>query len=107
MAIKRKPDFKETISLQQYRGAIQFLEIHLQVLDASLLQMVKTLSAATDQEKDMNLALGLDITKYNRLNHPTKQHKIVIRHSQKKNIEFAVLRLFNLFTAYLPHACSW
>lgn len=97
----KKPDFKETISLQQYRSAVDFLQTHLQLLDASLLQTIKTLKGISDQEKDMHVALGLDKKKYNRLNHPTKQHSVIIRHSQKKNIEFAILRLFNLFTNYL------
>lgn len=99
--IKKKPDFKETISLQQYRSAVDFLQTHLQLLDASLLQTIKTLKSVEDQERDINLALGLDKAKYNRLNHPTRQHFVIIRHSQKKNIEFAILRLFNLFTNYL------
>ena len=100
----KKPDFKETISLQQYRGAIEFLQTHLQLLDASLLQTIKTLKGMTDQEKIISSALGLDASKYNRLNHPTRQHNVIIRHSQKKNIEFAILRLFNLFTDYLRGA---
>lgn len=97
----KQPDFKETTSLQQYRGAIDFLQTHLQLLDASLLQTIKALKSVTDNEKHINVALGLDIKKYNRLNHPKKQSNVIVRHSQKKNIEFAMLRMFNLFTNYL------
>jgi hypothetical protein len=97
----KTPDFKETVSLQQYRGAIDFLQTHIQLLDASLLQTIKVLKEQTDKEKNINVVLGLNERTYNRLNHPVKQHSAIIKHSQKKNIEFAILRLFNLFTAYL------
>ncbi len=99
----KNPDFKETVSLQQYRGSIDFLQIHIQLLDASLIQTAKKLKIESDQEKHINLALGLSKISYNRLNHPTKQHVALIKHSQKKNIEFAILRLFNLFTTYLQN----
>lgn len=97
----KQPDFKETTSLQQYRGAIDFLQTHIQLLDASLIQTSKILQGQADQELDINKALNLDIQTYDKLNHPSKQQNAIIKHSQKKNIEFAILRLFNLFTAYL------
>lgn len=99
--ITKIPDFKETTSLQQYRGSIDFLQTHIQLLDASLIQTAKILKEQTDQEKNINVVLGLNADSYNRLNHPTKQYIALIKHSQKKNIEFAILRLFNLFTDYL------
>ncbi|NTV18580.1 MAG: hypothetical protein HGA83_04035 [Bacteroidales bacterium] len=97
----KQPDFKETTSFQQYRGAIDFLQTHIQLLDASLIQTSKILQGQADKELDINKALNIDIQIYNRLNHPSKQQKAIINHSQKKNIEFAIIRLFNHFTAYL------
>lgn len=97
----KQPDFKETTSLQQYRGAIDFLQTHIQLLDASLIQTSKILSKQTDQEKYINSILELSDISYNKLNHPAKQHNAIIKYSQKKNIEFAILRLYNLFTSYL------
>lgn len=99
----KQPDFKETTSLQQYRGAIDFLQTHIQLLDASLIQTSKVLQSKADKELDINKALGLNVQTYDRLNHPTKQEKALVKHSKKKNIEFAILRLFNLFTAYLQN----
>lgn len=98
---KEQPDFKETTSLQQYRGAIDFLQTHIQLLDASLIQTSKVLKKKTDKELLINKALLLSDVDYNRLNHPVKQQNALIKHSQKKNIEFSIIRLFNLFTAYL------
>lgn len=97
----KKPDFKETTSLQQYRGAIDFLQTHIQLLDASLIQTSIVLQGQADQELDINIALGLNSPAYDRLNHPAKQQKALVKHSQKKNIEFAIIRLYNLFTMYL------
>ncbi|MEQ8683858.1 MAG: hypothetical protein RIE86_01135 [Imperialibacter sp.] len=99
----KQPDFKETTSLQQYRSAIDFLQTHIQLLDASLIQIAKLLESQTNQELDINKALGLSVQNYDRLNHPCKQQNALVKHSQKKNIEFAILRLFNLFTAYLQN----
>jgi hypothetical protein len=102
-SIKKVPDFKETISFQQYRGSIDFLQAHIHLVDASLSQTLKFLKASPDQNQGINVALGLDIMKYSRLNHPTKQHTILITHAQKKNIEFSILRMFNFFTTYLQN----
>lgn len=98
---KKEPDFKETTSLQQYRGAVDFLQTHIQLLDGSLLQTIKILKNHPKEKDYINLALGLDPLKYNRLNHPARQYISIIRHSQKKNIEFAIIRLFNMFSNYL------
>ena len=97
----KKPDFRETTSLQQYRGAIDFLQTHIQLVDASLIQTSKVLLEQTDQETNIHIALGLDVQSYDRLNHPAKQQGALVKHSQKKNIEFAIVRLYNLFTIYL------
>ena len=97
----KPPDFKETTSLQQYRGAIDFLQTHIQLLDVSLLKTSSILQSQADKELDINKALAVNPVIYDRLNHPSKQEHAIIMHSQKKNIEFAILRLFNLFTAYL------
>ncbi len=99
----KHPDFKETTSLQQYRGAIDFLQTHIQLLDVSLLKTSALLQSQVDQELDINKALGVNMGTYDRLNHPAKQEHALIKHSQKKNIEFAILRLFNLFTGYLQN----
>jgi len=98
---KKIPDFKETLSLQKYRGAIDFLQSHIQLLDASLIEASKQLDAKTNKKENINSALGLNPTLYKCLNHPVRQHKVLIKHSQKQNIEFAILRLYNLFTVYL------
>ncbi|MBU8883840.1 hypothetical protein KSK37_12160 [Kaistella sp. DKR-2] len=98
---KKQPDFKETTSLQQFRGAIDFLQTHIQLLDASLIQTSKVLKKTMDKELHINKALLISEDDYNRLNHPVKQQSALIKHSQKKNIEFSIIRLFNLFTAYL------
>lgn len=97
----KEPVFYETTSFQQYRSAIDFLQIHIQLLDASLIQTSKALQEYTDQEVDINIVLGLDIQSYDKLNHPAKQQTALVNHSQKKNIEFAIVRLYNLFTTYL------
>lgn len=99
----KQPDFKETTSLQQYRENINFLQTHIQLLDASLIQTSKLLLGQTNPELDINKALNLNVKTYNRLNHPSKQQNAIIIHSQRKNIEFSILRLFNLFTAYLQN----
>jgi hypothetical protein len=101
--MKKQPDFSETLSLQQYRDAINFLKIHIQLLDASLVQTSKILKGSPNQEAHIHTILNLDSGLYDCLNHPAKQQAALIRHSQKKNVEFAILRLFNLFTAYLQH----
>lgn len=101
--MSKQPDFKETTSLQQYRSAIDFLQTHIQLLDVSLLQTSNLLQSQQNKELDINKALGVDPKIYDRLNHPSKQEHAIIKHSQKKNIEYSILRLFNLFTAYLQN----
>ena len=87
----KQPDFKETTSLQQYRGAIDFLQTHIQLLDVSLLKTSAFLRSQFDQKMNMNKALGVNPMAYDRLNHPSKQEHALIKHSQKKNIEFAIV----------------
>lgn len=75
----------------------------MQLIDASIIQSIRKLRVHPTKEDDINVALGVPATKYNRLNHPTKAFSSVIRHTQNKNIEFSIIQLYNLFTAYLQN----
>ena len=103
---KKIPDFKETTSLQQFRGAIDFLQTHIQLLDASLIFASKEIGKYPDKNEYIHKILNLNQDDYAKLNHPARQHKSIISHSKKKNIEFAIIRLFNLFTTYLQGITS-
>lgn len=99
--MKEKNKRKETTSFQQFRGSIDFLQTHMQLIDASLIQSIRTLRKHSNKEDDISVALGVSPTKYGRLNHPTKQHPAIFKHTQRKNIEFSIIQLYNIFSAYL------
>jgi len=51
-------------------------------------------------------ALGLDPKKYPTLNQPSKEHLRIFNYTRSKNVEFAVIDLFNAFTSYLKGITS-
>lgn len=97
----KKPKFNETVSLQKFRANCDFLNTHIQLIDSSLVLSIRTLRKETDKEKDINKALKMDEEKYNHLNHPVKQHNAIFRHTQNKNIQFALIQLYDYFSSYL------
>lgn len=99
--MSKKPEFNETTSFQQLRGTLDFLNTHIQLIDASLIKSIKELRKETDQDKDINEALGVNKSDYAKLNHPVKQHPAIFKHTQNKNIEYAMIQLYNSFTHYL------
>jgi len=97
---KKEPDFKETLSFQQYRGFVEFLELHIQLIDASLTDTENRLKLRQNKNEPINVALGVDPTVYDKLNHPIKQ-ATVFKHSQRKSIEYSLIQVYNVFTIYL------
>jgi len=99
----KKPEFNESTSFQQLRGNVDFLNMHIQLIDASIVKTIRTLRAEKrkDDTKDINVALKVDEEKYDKLNHPLKQYSSIIKYSQNKNIEFAIIIVYNIFTDYL------
>lgn len=103
MTTKKQPNFNESTSFQQLRSSVDFLQTHMQLIDASLMQTIGILRVHTDREQCISEVLNLSAKKYNKLNHPTKQHNNLIRHTQNKNIEFSMIQLYNIFTFYLQN----
>lgn len=102
---KKIHHFSETYSLQSYRNSVEYIQSHIQLLDASLLNTLETLSKKGDKIK-LTSALNLDVSVYNKLNYPIKQHLALVKLSQKRNSEFAILQLYNTFTKYLQDITS-
>ena len=100
---KKIPDFKESTSLQQFRGSIDFLQTHIQLIDASLINSIRTLKEHPDKSDHISKGLKVDTSKYTKLNHPVKQYSQIFRHTQKKNIEFSINKLFTHFTEYMKN----
>lgn len=103
---KRIPAFKESISLQQFRGAIDFLQTHIQLIDASLIISIRILKTHRDKNEQITKGLNVCKNKYTKLNHPIKQYPQIFRHTQKRNVEFAINKLFALFTEYMKNITS-
>lgn len=103
---KKTPDFKETIALQKFRSRIQYLQQHLQVIDASLTQTSRALKRSTSQNTSIAKALGLTIETHDKLNHPVKGYERIISYSRSKNVEFSLLELYRSFTEYMHNILS-
>ena len=104
----KKPEFNESISFQQLRSNIEFLNMHIQLIDSSLVKTIRTLRSEKkkDETLDINLALKVDKDKYDKLNHPLKQYPSIIKFTQYKNIEFSIILTYNIFSDYLRSIVS-
>ncbi|MEP2937498.1 MAG: hypothetical protein ABJM06_09190 [Gilvibacter sp.] len=100
---KKIPKFNESTSLQQFRGSIDFLQTHIQLIDASLVTSIRKLKAHPEKNDRITKGLNVKDEKYSKLNHPVKQYSSIFRHTQKKNIEFAINKLFAIFTEYMKN----
>lgn len=101
MLATKTPDFNETVSLQQYRGAIDFLESHIQLIDASLSYVNGHINIRKDKDEKIFSAFGVEEKNYRKLNHPIKQLGTLLNASQKRTIEYSIVQLYNYFSNYL------
>lgn len=99
----KTPNFNESLSLQQFRSSVDFLQTHMPLIDASLVNSIRTLKNYDEKSDHLTAGLNVKPSKYNRLNHPVKQYPQIFRHTQKKNVEFAINKLFTFFTDYMKN----
>ncbi|NLK38780.1 MAG: hypothetical protein GX303_00840, partial [Clostridiales bacterium] len=67
-----KPDFKETTALQKFRSGIEYIQQHLQLMDASLNKTSQILLSHRPNSIDISVVIGTDQIKHDKLNHPVK-----------------------------------
>jgi hypothetical protein len=100
---KKQPDFKETVALQKFRSRIEYIQQHLQIIDASLTQSGKLLSKYKPNTTNINIALGANGTTHDKLNHPTRTNGRIISYSRAKNSEYSIIELYSCFTEYMKN----
>ena len=87
---------------QIYRSNNQWLNTHIQLVDAALVNAIRTLKSYPDKDDSIAHALSPnDAQKYVCLNHPVKQYSSILNQSQNKTIEFAICQLYRHFIEYL------
>ncbi len=94
----------ETKSHQKLRSRVQYLQMHLQTVDAALHVMRGVLPS--DKKTTLANALGFDNEKYSELNHPTDGKDRIINHTRARNSEYAIITLYRHFTEYLRNLLS-
>lgn len=100
---QKQPDFKETTALQKFRSRIQYIQQHLQIIDASLTKTGKFLGRYKPTTTSINLAMGEDGTTHDKLNHPTNTNGRIISYSRAKNAEYSIIELYSCFTEYMKN----
>lgn len=95
------PIANETKSYQAFRSEIQYLNQHLQVIDASLTFTGRWLSKHTPKSEKLTKALGTTSLKHNTLNHPVNHYLRIFNYTRSKNAEFSIIKLYNAFSIYL------
>ena len=100
---KKQPDFKETIALQKFRSRIQYIQQHLQIIDASLSKTGRFLMKYRPSTTNINLAMSVDSSTHDKLNHPTNTNGRIIGYSRGKNAEYSIIELYSCFTEYMKN----
>ena len=100
---KTQPDFRETTALQKFRSRIQYIQQHLQIIDASLTKTGKFLSKYKPNTTNINVAMGENSITHGKLNHPTKTNRRIISYSRAKNAEYSMIELYSCFTEYMKN----
>lgn len=100
---KKQPDFKETVALQKFRSRMEYIQQHLQIIDATLTKSSKFLSSYNPNTTNINIALGTDSVTHDKLNHPTRTNGRIISYSRGKNSEYSIIELYSCFTEYMKN----
>jgi hypothetical protein len=93
--------FDESKSFQKFRSRVEYLNQHLQIIDASLLTTSRLLNKVEDKSDIISSSLNLDGEIYDLLNHPVNDKLRIINYSRSKNSEYAIIELYNAFSNYL------
>jgi hypothetical protein len=93
--------YTESKAFQIYRSRIDYLNQHLQVIDASLKNTSNWLNNYQIKTKPISEALGLINSDYSQLNHPVKDYNRIFSYTRAKNSEFSLIELYNAFSWYL------
>lgn len=96
-----KVQINETKSLQTFRSRIEYLKQHLQVSDSAYRQTIKALQGYPVKKDTIHKALALPSGTHEKLNHPVSEYVRIFSYSRSKNVEFAIIELYNSFTSYL------
>lgn len=92
----------ESKSYQIFRSNNEWLNTHIQLVDAALVNAIRTLKTYPKKEKSIGYALSsAEYEKYNCLNHPVRQYSPILRQSQNRTIEFAICQMYRHFIDYL------
>ena len=92
----------ESKSYQVLRSNNEWLNTHIQLVDASLAHTKRTLKRHTVKDDSISSVLNhKNPEKYTCLNHPVRQSQSILKQSQNRIIEFAICQLYNQFIEYL------
>lgn len=92
----------ESKSRQVFRSNNEWLNTHIQLVDAALVNAIRTLKVYPKKQDSIAFALSpAEAEKYTSLNHPVKQYIPILSQSQNRTIEFAICQIYRHFIMYL------
>jgi len=95
------PSVNESVSFQTFRSEVQYLNQHLQAIDASLTNTCKYLAKYKPKTDLIPKALKLPDGKHDTLNHPVSEYLRIYNYTRSKNAEFSIIELYNAFSVYM------
>ena len=91
----------ESKALQTLRGNIDWLKLDLQIIDVLCRKVIEDMKKYPVQEDHLSIALNVDSSKYEALNHPVCQSKIIFNQTINRRFEYAICQTYTFFTEYL------
>ncbi len=97
----------ESKSFQTFRSNMEWLDTHVQLVDASLIYAIKSMKKYPDKDQQLGIVLNSDESgKYPQLNHPVRQYSAIFKQSQNRLIEFSICQIYRNFIEYLHSIVS-
>ncbi|MDR3418851.1 MAG: hypothetical protein P4L83_21975 [Nevskia sp.] len=91
----------ETIPFQRFRGRLEYLQQHMQVVDVAITKLFTQTQGHHGQGGTILDALQVNSPRYDRLRHPVNQDARVFNFSRSRNIEHALISLYRYFSEYM------
>ncbi len=91
----------ETVSFQRFRGRIEYLQQHMQVVDLAITKLFTQTQGHHLQGGTILDALQVNSPRYDRLRHPVTHDARVFNFSRSRNIEHALISLYRYFSEYM------
>lgn len=91
----------ETTAFQRFRGRLEYLQQHMQVVDVAIKKLFTQTQGNQSQGGTILDALQVTSSRYDRLSHPVTDDARVFNFSRSRNIEHALISLYRYFSEYM------